>query len=216
MGLTIHYTVEFEGTKEELVKKLETFRNFCLDLPFTEVSEVSSIDITQKHIEVFNRLRSQFAYPNNSLQNLAKRDAVMSKMGVTTLQMLEAEDWVTEKTETGRKTYRSELKPATLISFKLWAGEGCETTEFNFKLKDNKWICRSFTKTQYATEFVKCHLLVIRALEYLKDNGFQVNVSDEGGYWETKDLKVLAKNLNEYTSALLSISEQMKEICKKS
>lgn len=210
MGLTIHYDVEFKGSKEALIKKLEAFRNFCLDLPFAEVDKVSSVDITKKHIEVFSQLQSQFAYPNNSQENLAKRDLIMSKLGVKTDQINEIIEYTHKK-----NSLIGKIKPTSVVYFKIWAGEDCEGTSFTFKQKGKKWVCRGFTKTQYATEFVKCHLLVIRALDYLKDNGFIVEVKDEGEYWETKDLKVLGKNINEFTSLLSSVSGELKEIAKK-
>jgi len=39
-------------------------------------------------------------------------------------------------------------------------------------------------------------------------------VFDEGEYWQTKDLKVLARQINKYTSLLSSFSDQLKEFSK--
>ena len=79
-----------------------------------------------------------------------------------------------------------------------------------FQRRDGKYVCESFCKTQYAEEFVQCHLLIIKLLDILKEKGFEVEVVDEGGYWETRDMKVLAKNLNESTSSILAIGDMIK------
>ena len=92
-----------------------------------------------------------------------------------------------------------------MISLYLWPGEGCESSELNFQKRKRKSVCSSFCKTQYAEQFVKCHLLVVQLLDMLKAEGFEVDVSDEGHYWQTRDLKVLAKNINDYTSLISSV-----------
>jgi len=48
MGLTIHYTIEFEGTTKQLQGELENVRRICLDLPFEKVGErVKTVNITK-------------------------------------------------------------------------------------------------------------------------------------------------------------------------
>ena len=42
-------------------------------------------------------------------------------------------------------------------------------------------------------------------MDILKEEDFEVNVSDEGDYWETRDLKALGKSINEYTSLISSV-----------
>ena len=78
------------------------------------------------------------------------------------------------------------------------------------------FVCRSFCKTQYATRFVDCHLLVIKLLDMLQEKGFKLDVSDEGNYWETRDLEVLAKNINDYTVLLGAVFDSLKQSCSKS
>ena len=67
----------------------------------------------------------------------------------------------------------------------------------------NVW--RSFCKTQYANDarlggwanFVKAHLSVVAVLDCAKLLGFEVDVQDEGAFWETRDLRVLAEHMGE-------------------
>jgi hypothetical protein len=133
------------------------------------------------------------------------RDMVMELFGTTTWQIIRAMRHVKEKERDGSISYREELKPSKVTSLNIWPGKGCESSDLNFYKRGKWWTCRSFTKTQYAEEFVKCHLLVVRLMDMLKEEGFSVDVCDEGDYWETRDLEKLADNINQYTSMIKSI-----------
>lgn len=202
MGLTIHYNIEFTGTAKQLQAKLEKIRQACMDLPFEQVGEkVKTVKITQKIIDAWNGLQDKYTYPYNTDENLENRDKEMEKLGVTTWQMIESEKMGTQIGE-----IREKAKPTTVVSLYLWPGKGCESTELNFYKKDGKFVCDSFCKTQYAEHFVQCHLLVIQLLDMLKTEGFtMVDIDDEGEYWETKDISVLAKNINESTALISSV-----------
>jgi len=45
-----------------------------------------------------------------------------------------------------------------------------------------------------------------------KEVGFKVEVDDEGEYFETRDIKILAKKLEEYNGIVLKIGNQLKEL----
>ena len=45
----------------------------------------------------------------------------------------------------------------------------------------------------------------------LKNEGFEVDIYDEGDYWETRDLKVLGENINESTAMISSMAEIFKK-----
>jgi len=195
MGLTIHYTIEFDGATEQLQGELEEVRHICLNLPFEKVGEsVKTVNITEDIIRIYDGLSQKVNYPNNSQENLAMRDSILKELGTSTSQMVEF----------------GEGKPTTTVSLDLLPGEGCESMDLCFQLRDGNFVCNSFCKTQYAEEFVKCHLLIIKLLDLLKDKGFEVDVVDEGEYWESRDMKVLAKNLNESTSGILAIGDMLK------
>ncbi|GAF97177.1 unnamed protein product, partial [marine sediment metagenome] len=128
---------------------------------------------------------------------MEQRDKHFAELGIIPWQMVELGEWVGEEDV----SYK-DRKPTTMVSLYLLPGEGCENAELNFQRIRGKYVCSSFCKTQYAEEFVKCHLLVVQLLDMLKAEGFEVEVSDEGEYWETRDLKVLAKNINEFTALI--------------
>jgi hypothetical protein len=194
MGLTIHYTIKFDGTTKQLQRKLEKIRHACCDLPFEEVGEVETLKITQKIIDLWNY------YQTSENTTREDRDTAMEKLGITPWQMVELGEWKEE----GNSHWKV-VKPTTMVSLFLWPGEGCESAELNFQRIRGKFRCKSFCKTQYAEEFVKCHLLVIQLLDMLKAEGFDVDCYDEGHYWDTRDIKVLAKNINESTALISAV-----------
>ncbi len=206
MGLTINYDIKFQGTQTDLVNKLSKVRNLCLDKPFESVGEIKPIIITKEIIDRYNYLQEITSYPDNSDENLRKRDEELLELGVSIDLMINLD--VNEKLTPDRQ----------FVIFNVWAGNGCEDTEFYFAKNktNNKWYASGFTKTQFAEHFIRCHLLVIYVLDMLKESGFDVDVRDEGEYYETRDLEVLAKNINDYTGLLLQISGELKEQVKNS
>jgi len=207
MGLTINYTITTKGNAAELALKLETIRQKCLDLPFAEVGEVKTTKITKNHIAIWNWLQNSLAFPNNSSDNLEMRDLILELLGVSTWGIIEAGVW---KEKDGRSW--QELKPTTNVSLGLWPGEGCESCDLNFYLRGKQFIAHSFCKTQYAVHFVQAHLLVVKMLDLMKDAGFSVEVRDEGKYYETRNLKILAKELGDYNVLVGSISGMLKDL----
>ena len=206
MGLTIHYTVEFNGTTKQLQSKLEKIRHACFNLPFEEVGEqVETVKITKDIIKIWDWLQSMLSHPNNTQDDLDMRNLIMKKLGVSTWRMIELGEW---KHEDNR--HWKVVKPTTMVSLSLWPGEGCESSDLHFQRIRGKYICKSFCKTQYATHFARCHLLVIQLLDMLKAEGFNVDVYDEGEYWESRDIKVLAKNINESTALIAGILGSLK------
>lgn len=77
----------------------------------------------------------------------------------------------------------------------------------------NGWSWGSFCKTQYASDpecggvgnFVKCHLQVIAALDAAKSLGLLESVSDEGDYWEKRDVQALAKKVGQWNEIIAAM-----------
>jgi hypothetical protein len=201
MGITIHYKIEFDGSAKELTSKLEKIKNKCRDLPFEEVGDVKNKVITESIRDRYNYLQNITFHPNNSEENLRNRDKELENMGVSIWTMIEASNF-----------YDKRNKNQNIVLLSLLPGKGCEYSDLNFyEIPNHKFNCRSFCKTQYSENFVKDHLLVIKLLDILKEEGFKVEVSDEGKYWETRDIKVLAENINLSTKMLISVFEKLKE-----
>ena len=202
MGLTIHYTIGFKGNAEELLSKLQIIRNQCLDLPFEEVSGTEHIKYSKADYQFYKDNEKRTFYPNNTPAKMKQAQVLYQARGINREALIEYDVYHRQKG----------IHSIEMMNWSVWAGEGCEGSPFNFFKKRTWWRSHCFTKTQYAEQFVKCHLLVIQVLDLFKEAGFTVKVKDEGKYWETRDLSVLAEEINDYTdllkTALGSLSEQ--------
>ena len=192
MGLTINYTIAAK-TAEQAIDGLEKLRQKCLDLPFEDVGVVLHKQITQEDIDYFDSLQAAYSYPNNSQVNLQHRDRLMEERGLTTWELI-----------------KSEGVPSEVISLELWPGEGCESCDITFYKKDGVFRASEFCKTQYAAHFVRCHTLVVAMLDIMAELGFDLKVDDEGGFYESRDMKILAKNLDDYNIIVKSIGGMIK------
>ena len=85
-------------------------------------------------------------------------------------------------------------------------------------LPKSHWLGSAFCKTQYAslpeaggaTNFLRCHLLVIAALDAAKAAGFEVLVTDESGYWQHRNIPRLVREIADWNAFLLSVGDQLR------
>ena len=72
------------------------------------------------------------------------------------------------------------------------------------------WSGRGFCKTQYACDprcggvpnFLRAHLSVCRMLDHAKDVGLVVEVSDEGEFFEKRDIPALVKTVAQWNQQI--------------
>ena len=77
----------------------------------------------------------------------------------------------------------------------------------------------SFCKTQYANDprlggwdnFQRAHLSVCAILEHMQQIGFTVRVSDEGHFWEKRDLAALAQEIGEWDAMIAGLGGVLKD-----
>lgn len=113
----------------------------------------------------------------------------------------------------------------------VWPGAGCESTLFGLcqyprhvlsragKVStgyEDGWLLKGFCKTQYAGEhgwehFLKCHRQIISLLDFWRDLGVTVEVSDEGGYWETRSEEKLRAALRRYDGLMAAVGGMLKD-----
>ncbi len=82
------------------------------------------------------------------------------------------------------------------------------------------WCWQSFCKTQYASNpdlngtenFLRCHLAVIRLLDHARDLNMLHSVSDEGGYWEKRDVKALVEEVTQWNAMIAGFVGTMKDM----
>jgi hypothetical protein len=200
MGLTIHYALSTElTTATKIGQLLQVVRQFALDLPFAGVGEIFEFS-------------GDDSYPDNdSIQWLR----------------IQAEGRI----ECKGRYYR--VPPKRCIAFPTWPGEGCESANIGFctypaflhvegKRIDTKlrgWQWSSFCKTEYASNphcggvanFLRCHLLVIKLLDFIKaTNLVHVEVDDEGGYWEQRNIESLVKEVGNWNEFLAGLTNQIR------
>ena len=208
MGLTIHYKLQSDvRTAKQARQLVEQLRKKALDLPFAEVGAV---------VELKGNACDYHTYDgNNSLRWLA----------------IQAEQHV----ERESNYYR--VKPKHVIAFTADPGEDCEPANFglclypatifvpdprtglNCRLRTelNGWCWSSFCKSQYATRhglehFLRCHLSVIRMLDYAKELGILASVNDEGDFWEKRDIQALAQEVGSWNEGMAALVRKLKDL----
>jgi hypothetical protein len=202
MGLTIHYDLKTSHSKPQDVRKLvEAIRQHALDLPFKEVGEVQQFD---------------------------GQDTGWDRKD-------DPDRWLKIQSAGHVSNNRSHYTiPATnIVALSTWPGEGCEPANFGFckypayfktdkgrkATKLNGWRWHSFCKTQYASDpkcgggenFLRCHLSVIKLLDFIKQTGLVgVEVSDESDYWTHRDVKKLAQEVGEWNEMIAGLASELR------
>jgi hypothetical protein len=234
MGLTVCYTFEFRGSKTALRKKLEGLRQSLMDLPVRSVGEVIEVKRTllefgygkykgerfEANALGFMMALSYFldAVPEKAVNKII--DQIGGTLNEYKLSPTEKRRYrrLRDKADEIWRRRRDRIKQSgNGFVLRVDIGEGCE----NFVLmlgrigKGKLWRGTRYTKTQYAVHFVDAHLTVIKILDLCKEAGILKNVHDEGEFWQTRDLEVLAKNINESTATILAVGAMLKGPAKK-
>jgi hypothetical protein len=107
---------------------------------------------------------------------------------------------------------KDEADPSTFIHFTISVDPGCES--MNIGLVHDKgtcnWYGHAFCKTCYSNDFVKAHLSIVHALDICKQEGILASVSDEGDYYETRDMKHLTENVAEGNAMIAKLFMALK------
>ena len=215
MGLTIHYNLNFRGTQREARRVLDQLHSRARDLPFAEVGDV--VELTG----------ADCAYEPR------KRDDPLRWLLIQSGHYLELPPQ-------GNVHFQAHVMPTHLLAFETVPGEGSEPANFGLcrypatiEVNDNRhpegrvkrrtglsgWRWGSFCKTQYASNqecggvqnFLKCHLAVIRLLDRAKELGILENVSDEGDYWEDRNIEALGRCVGNWNETIAGFAGQLKD-----
>jgi hypothetical protein len=141
----------------------------------------------------------------------------------------------------GGGTYSYKVAPTHLIAFATLPGDGCEPANFGLcrypaqiEVTDSDWPHRkrklrtrlsgwfwgSFCKTQYASNrdcggvenFLRCHLAVIRMLDHAKSLDILADVSDEGDFWQDRDVRALARQVGQWNETIAAFAGGLKDL----
>ena len=215
MGLTIHYSLRASTKSPRQALALITkLRSRALDLPFKEVGEISEV------------LGSDCDFDRRGQDDPLR------------WLLIQATESVKDPQHEG---YSYRVPPTHVIAFSTWPGEGCEQANFglcrfpaqievpipgrhwqrrSIHTRLTGWHWGSFCKTQYAsnptaggvTNFLRCHLSVIRMLDHAQELGILEHVSDEGDYWEKRDLESLAREVGEWNELIAGLAGELKDL----
>lgn len=211
MGLTIHYCLRFATGSEEAARQLvEQLRQCALELPFKKVGEI--VDLSGDacdHQKPSEEERNRWLLIQ-AVRYVEREDGAM--VGVA---------------------------PTRLIAFTTWPGSGSEAANFGLCLYPSTviddpddaarqlktglpsgWLWQSFCKTQYASNpssggienFLRCHLSLVHLLDYAGELGILHEVSDEGGYWESRDEEALVDEIARWNKMVAGFVGGVKDL----
>jgi hypothetical protein len=214
MGLTIHYGLKSKKrtTEAKALRLVTQLRQAALDLPFYSVSEVW--DLSGEACD-YNK------QPNDETDPV--RWLLIQSCGSVTFDRRR-----TSAFSSGFSESSVSVTPTRVIAFEARPGDGCEAANFGLcqfpptvtlhdgrvlKTKLSGWTWQSFCKTQYASNpklggvqnFLRCHLSVVALLDHAKRLEILEEVSDEGDFWEKRELPALVAEIgswNEYIAGL--------------
>ena len=204
MGLTIHYQLQSASRTPAKARQLvEQLRQKALDLPFKEVGEIVEVNGDTADFDKLDR-----DDPNRWLLVQAGQSVVRD----------------------GRH-YR--ITPTHVIAFSTLPGDGSEEANFGLavypktieidgkRVRTNlgNWSWSSFCKTQYASNpqvggvenFLRSHLAVVKLLDAAADIGILKEVSDEGDYWQKRDIKALAAEVGDWNTMIAGWAGRLKD-----
>jgi hypothetical protein len=122
---------------------------------------------------------------------------------------------------TGDKNFPFQT-PIHLIGFLATPGEGFAMASFGLALPVDStinWSWFSYCKTQYASNpeygglenFLACHLKMVHMLDAIAKLGIECEVTDNGGYWESRDLEVLSKAIGQNNLFMAAVMGGLKD-----
>ena len=217
MGLTIHYSLKSSTRSPKKARELIAhLRGRALALPFAQVEAI--IELKGEECDFDRRERDD---PHRWL-------------------LIQAGQYI-ERPAPGGGTYSYNVAPTHVIAFETLPGDGCEAANFGLcrypahievadpgwphrkrKLRTglSGWTWSSFCKTQYASNaacggvenFLRCHLAVIKVLDHAKSLGILEEVSDEGDFWQDRDVRALAQQVGEWNEMLASFAGELKDL----
>jgi hypothetical protein len=197
MGLSICFELSLPaGTSEANVReRLSALREVAAALPFTLVTEV--VRLTERELTG--------PWPMQGLAFVHLED-VVDVTGRFVREELHGRH-LGRAEDDMRRVDVPDATQTVVLGFAIAPGPGCEPASFALaaniyegRLSEWRWHC--CCKTQYASNlgeenFLRCHQSLVAVLEAARELGFECEVSDEGGYWESRDTKLLLERVGE-------------------
>jgi hypothetical protein len=106
--------------------------------------------------------------------------------------------------------------------FLINPGDECEPFTFGFLprssgAKHHDWVWWSACKTQYASNiseehFLRCHTGIVAMLDHAATLGVELDVSDEGEFWETRSEERLLQHLRQYNHLMAAFAGRLTDV----
>jgi hypothetical protein len=223
MGLTIHYSlhsrVRSPRKASELIARL---RGRALDLPFDKVGDVIELTGPACNFETADHEsphRWLLIQAGQYVDRAAKNGGTYSYNVVPT-HVIAFETQPGDGCEPanfGLCRYPAVIEIEEEEQYVR--GQGFVRPKRRLRTKLGGWFWSSFCKTQYASNsavggvpnFLKCHLAVVRLLDHAKELGILQGVTDEGDYWEKRDVKALAQELGSWNELVAAAFGKLKD-----
>lgn len=212
MGLTIHYKLKAKGSEAKARKLIAALHQIAHDLPFKEVGDI--VDLSGSECDFDQRTKDD-----------PLRWLLIQSQGSVSLSHLPG-----ESEHSSRR-----VSPTRMIAFTAWPGEGCEESNLGLcqypaeivdprhgklKTKLSGWRFGAFCKTQYASDprcgggenFLRCHLTVIAMLDKAKELGCLESASDEGEFYENRNVEALVKEIGSWNQMIAAFGGKLKDV----
>ena len=214
MGLTIHYSFKAPGSDAQARALVNALHQTAQDLPFKQLGQV--VELAGEQCDADKRVSDDRLH---WLLIQATGSAEFKPQG--------------RSQDSSYSTWYN-VVPSRLIAFDTWPGEGCDAANFGLcqypsTIRTNHgplrtglsgWRWGSFCKTQYASNpkcggvanFLRCHLTAIAMLDKAKEVGCLERVSDEGGFWEKRDLPALVQEIGSWNEMIAAFGGKLKDL----
>jgi hypothetical protein len=234
MGLTIHFTLLLPSTlsPDEATARIAALHQAVAKLPMRSQTAMVLLDEARIQHAISSRSRSPWRWAVIQYQRglTYRRDHLgipypvdLETSGVGSFhRMLLAKRLVGFTCLPGEGCEPLNLfvgaYPASTMVDCVGDRHGYPSGQRRMMLPISHWLGSAFCKTQYAslpeaggmTNFLRCHLLVIAALDAAKSAGFEVLVNDESGYWQHRNVPRLVREIADWNAFLLSVGEHLR------
>jgi hypothetical protein len=206
MGLHLCYELRLpaDRSEDDVVDRLAALRERALALPFDGVSDVVRFD--ERALADVPPLRG-LAF--ESLAHVVQLNARFHRDTLYRdwLGLGEEDEYevVDEHTRCYRPIEAPQDAPTAVIGFAIAPGRGSEPASFTLTRLSGpeiatRWSGECFCKTQYASmlgdeHLLRCHGSLVALLDAAVEVGFEVEVHDETGYWESRDPRALTESV---------------------
>lgn len=236
MGLTIHFTLRLSAllTPTDATARMSALHRAVAQLPFTSQSPLVSLDAMA--VQAALSPDSQSAYRWACIQHRRRLSYRLDQAGVPRRMQPERDGCSGSIRIPANHLIGFSCWPGPgCQSLELFVGDYPATTTVDYVGRPPnrahqqrqfsgdaplRWTGSAFTKTQYSSDpdvggvanFLRCHLLVIEALDRARDLGFLVAVDDEAGYWEHRNIPALIDEVRSRDDLMPQLGDELLDL----